>query len=103
MRLAEEGNGVADKSTTEDDYTKDESKASSDGSQTLEYIPSRTKVLQACTVTCGLITALGVTIRQVWYSYPVWPILILTFGEFVLNCEFETCFSDTFLFLVQKK
>lgn len=68
LRLAEEGNGVADRSGTEDGYVKDESKESSDdnfASQTLVTIPSRSNVLQACTVTCGLITALGAIIRQV--------------------------------------
>ncbi|XP_015387407.1 uncharacterized protein LOC102607856 isoform X2 [Citrus sinensis] len=67
LRLAEKGNGVADRSGTEDDYVKDESKESTDDnftSQTLVTIPSRSNVLQACTVTCGLITALGVIIRQ---------------------------------------
>lgn len=68
LRLAEESNGVADRSGTEDDYVNDGSKASADdilASQTLENIPSRSNVLQACTVTCGLITALGLIIRQV--------------------------------------
>lgn len=68
LRLAEEGNGVADRSGTAGGYVKDESKESSDdnfASQTLVTIPSRSNVLQACTVTCGLITALGAIIRQV--------------------------------------
>ncbi|KAK9188771.1 hypothetical protein WN944_020176 [Citrus x changshan-huyou] len=67
LRLAEKGNGVAHRSRTEDDFVNDESEESSDdnfASQTLGTIPSRSNVLQACTVTCGLITALGVIIRQ---------------------------------------
>ncbi|KAL9423772.1 hypothetical protein AB3S75_035791 [Citrus x aurantiifolia] len=67
LRLAEKGNGVAHRSRTEDDFVNDESEESSDdnfASQTLVTIPSRSNVLQACTVTCGLITALGVIIRQ---------------------------------------
>ncbi|KAK9191744.1 hypothetical protein WN943_020359 [Citrus x changshan-huyou] len=67
LRLAEKGNGVVHRSRTEDDFVNDESEESSDdnfASQTLVTIPSRSNVLQACTVTCGLITALGVIIRQ---------------------------------------
>lgn len=69
LRLAEEANVVADSSTTTNvDYVKDGNKASSAdnlASKKLVAIPSRNSVLQACTVTCGLIAALGVIIRQV--------------------------------------
>lgn len=68
LRLAEKGNGVAHRSRTEDDFVNDESEESSDDNfalQTLVTIPSRSNVLKACTVTCGLITALGVIVRQV--------------------------------------
>ena len=59
---------VADIPPTKDDYVQDENSASSfensvDQNSTIN--PSRSTVLQACTITSGLIAALGIILRQV--------------------------------------
>lgn len=59
---------VADIPPTKDDYVQDENSASSfensvDQNSTIK--PSRSTVLQACTITSGLIAALGIILRQV--------------------------------------
>uniref|UniRef100_A0A5B7BB38 CAAX prenyl protease 2/Lysostaphin resistance protein A-like domain-containing protein n=1 Tax=Davidia involucrata TaxID=16924 RepID=A0A5B7BB38_DAVIN len=63
-----EYDGMTERSPSGDDYVQDNSKMSSfdnlDGQKSIA-IPSRSSVLQACTVTSSLIAALGVTIRQV--------------------------------------
>lgn len=60
---------VADKSTaSEDDYVQIDKKVDpSDNlaAEELVVFPPRGAVLQACTVTSGLIAALGIIIRQV--------------------------------------
>lgn len=59
---------VADSPPTKDDYVQDENMAYSfenSVDQNTTIIPSRSTVLQACTVTSGLIAALGIIIRQV--------------------------------------
>ncbi|CAL2231045.1 unnamed protein product [Prunus armeniaca] len=59
---------VADKSTaSEDDYVQIDKKVDPSDNLTAEELvvfPSRGAVLQACTVTSGLIAALGIIIRQ---------------------------------------
>lgn len=57
MSLAEEREGLSDKPPAEDN--------SVGAGQNTVSIPSRSDVLQACTVTSGLMAALGVFIRQV--------------------------------------
>lgn len=60
---------VADKSTaSEDDYVRIDKKVDPSDNLTAEELvvfPPRGAVLQACTVTSGLIAALGIIIRQV--------------------------------------
>ncbi|XP_059657776.1 uncharacterized protein LOC132304216 isoform X2 [Cornus florida] len=72
-----------------DDYAQDDNKMSSvenlDGQSSIT-IPSRSAVLQACTVTSGLITALGVTIRQVSHTASME-------GLPILDCSKEVSFS----------
>lgn len=53
-------------------YIQDENKIFSSNTMEIEtkvIVPSRTDVLRACTVTCGLIGALGVLIRQVCFLH----------------------------------
>lgn len=58
---------VSETSSSADDNAEDVKMNSSDGSvkNSLINIPSRSSVLQACSITSGLIAALGVIIRQV--------------------------------------
>ncbi|XP_031270138.1 uncharacterized protein LOC116128549 [Pistacia vera] len=68
LRLTKETNVVANGSTAEDDYVKDGSQVSSVDDfapQKLATFPARSSVLQACTVTCGILATLGLIIRQV--------------------------------------
>eukprot|EP00257_Ricinus_communis_P014480 XP_015572160.1 uncharacterized protein LOC8285438 isoform X1 [Ricinus communis] len=64
-------NGIALKTTTDKSFTENDDGSSLEDStvnnimEKLISIPSRRAVLQACTVTSGLIAALGILIRQV--------------------------------------
>ncbi|KAL0357824.1 UNVERIFIED_CONTAM: hypothetical protein Scaly_1468100 [Sesamum calycinum] len=62
------------------------SSGTSDVQSTSVIVPSRTAVLQACTVTSGLIGAVGVLIRQVSHfaAREGWP---------VLDCSADITFS----------
>lgn len=54
-----------------DEYGQDDNNlepSDSSVAQKLSTIPSRSTVLQACTVTSGLIAALGVVLRQVCFT-----------------------------------
>lgn len=62
---------VIDSSPSSDDYLqgdKEEDPSENSTEKKLLAIPSRSTVLQACTVTSGLIAALGIIIRQVGFS-----------------------------------
>lgn len=62
---------VTDSSSGDDDYGQDEQKVDPSEDSTEQKplaTPSRSTVLQACTVTSGLIAALGIIIRQVGFS-----------------------------------
>ena len=64
--------GMEDRSSPGIDDFQDSNKESSFekfDSRSSIYIPSRSAVLQACTVTSSLIAALGVIIRQVCLSF----------------------------------
>ena len=68
-RLASES--VADKTTASSEYVQDDKKVELSDDLPAEkgvIIPSRGAVIQACTVTSGLIAALGILIRQVGFS-----------------------------------
>ncbi|RVW47778.1 hypothetical protein CK203_091752 [Vitis vinifera] len=84
-----EGNGLEDRFPSEDDSVPDNKKVSpidnlaAQGSIT---IPSRGAVLQACTVTSGLIAALGIIIRQVSHTASIE-------GLPILDCSMEVSFG----------
>lgn len=61
-------NGVS--SPSEDDLIQDNNVVSSTGSSAIT-IPTRSTVLTACTVTSGLIAALGILIRQVTFTFRI--------------------------------
>ncbi|KAM3706153.1 hypothetical protein ACJW31_03G131900 [Castanea mollissima] len=80
---------VADIPPTKDDYVQDENSASSfensvDQNSTIK--PSRSTVLQACTITSGLIAALGIILRQVSHVASVE-------GLPILDCSTEVSFG----------
>ncbi|GMY26401.1 hypothetical protein FCV25MIE_21643 [Fagus crenata] len=80
---------VADSPPTKDDYVQDEKMAYSfenSVDQNTTIIPSRSTVLQACTVTSGLIAALGIIIRQVSHVASVE-------GLPILDCSTEVSFG----------
>lgn len=87
----DEYDGLADKSPPGDNFVQENSKMSSfdnlDSQSTSITIPSRNSVLQACTVTSGLIAVLGVLIRQVSHvaSEEGWVA--------VVDCSTEISFS----------
>lgn len=60
--LEEERVVLSDKSSLEDNSVEPVQ-------STLNNIASRSDVLQACTVTSGLIAALGILIRQAWLYF----------------------------------
>lgn len=72
LRDREAQERVADKSTaSEDDYVRIDNKVDPSDNLAAEELvafPSRGAVLQACTVTSGLIAALGIIIRQVRFT-----------------------------------
>lgn len=73
LRLTKETNVVPNGPTAEVDYVKDGSDVSSVdnfAAQKLTAFPARSSVLQACTLTCGVLAALGLIIRQVLYCSP---------------------------------
>ncbi|XP_044488535.1 uncharacterized protein LOC123213213 isoform X2 [Mangifera indica] len=68
LRLTKETNVVPNGPTAKVDYVKDGSDVSSVdnfAAQKLTAFPARSSVLQACTLTCGVLAALGLIIRQV--------------------------------------
>ncbi|KAI9170467.1 hypothetical protein LWI28_028490 [Acer negundo] len=88
LGLVEESN-VEDKSAAEDDSVIDGNSVSSVddfASKKLTNFPQRSSVLQACTVTCGFIAALGVIIRQVSHTASVE-------GFPVIDCSTEVSFG----------
>lgn len=66
-----EDNGLEDRFPSEDDSVPDNKVSPIDNlaAQGSITIPSRGAVLQACTVTSGLIAALGIIIRQVGFPF----------------------------------
>lgn len=90
LRLTKETNVVANGSTAEDDYVKDGSEVSSVDDftpQKLATSPARSSVLQACTVTCGILATLGFIIRQVLYFSPA--LLHLLCSYMLMPSQFE--------------
>ncbi|KAK7842503.1 hypothetical protein CFP56_013696, partial [Quercus suber] len=84
---------VADIPPTKDDYVQDENSASSfensvDQNSTIK--PSRSTVLQACTITSGLIAALGIILRQVSHVASVEGLPILDCSAEMWHLELIT-------------
>ena len=70
--IPDEDDGLDNVFSSEDDSVRDDSKVSpidNLASPDSMPIPSRGTVLQACTVTSGLIAALGIIIRQVGFPF----------------------------------
>ncbi|XP_022131410.1 uncharacterized protein LOC111004632 isoform X2 [Momordica charantia] len=87
-KLERKGEEVSETSPSADENADDVKMNSSDSSpkNSLNNISSRSSVLQACTITSGLIAALGVIIRQVSHVASIE-------GLPVIDCTSEVSFS----------
>ncbi|XP_011086710.1 uncharacterized protein LOC105168352 [Sesamum indicum] len=90
VQIQDEYDGVDATLISGVDYVEDGNKMPSSGTSDVQstsvVVPSRTAVLQACTVTSGLMGAVGVLIRQVSHfaAREGWP---------VLDCSADITFS----------
>lgn len=86
--LPEDGSVLADTSSLDGDNIDDGNNNVYSAPQDSISIPSRSNVLQACTITSGLIAALGLIIRQVCFRTPK----ITSFIFIILSFAFRPLF-----------
>ncbi|XP_040968004.1 uncharacterized protein [Gossypium hirsutum] len=89
--LPEDINGLADMHPSNDGNTNNGKSVDSTPPDIIS-IPSRSNVLQACTITSGLIAALGLIIRQVCFSTHLSHVGSME-GLPILDCSTEVSFG----------